>query len=132
MKNKFTSKILLFALIGLSGIVNAQIPTDNLVAWYPFNGNANDLSGNNLNGTSYGATLTTDRFGNNNNAYYLNGASFIGVPHNPILNPFPISLCAWIKITADGPFVSKYFNGSSNGLENPHIITPPIRFKVTP
>lgn len=46
-----------------------------LVAYYPFNGNANDESGNNLNLTNNGATLTTDRFGNPNKAYYFDGAS---------------------------------------------------------
>lgn len=40
-----------------------------LVAYYPFNGNANDESGNGNNGTVYGATLTNDRFGKTNSAY---------------------------------------------------------------
>lgn len=44
-----------------------------MVAWYHFNGNANDASGNNFNGNVYGATLTTDRFGNENSAYSFNG-----------------------------------------------------------
>lgn len=44
-----------------------------LVAFYPFNGNANDESGNGHHGTLYGATLTTDRFGNQNRSYYFNG-----------------------------------------------------------
>jgi len=46
---------------------------DGLVAYYPFNGNANDESGNGNNGTVYGATLTTDRFGNTNKAYSFDG-----------------------------------------------------------
>ncbi len=36
----------------------------NRVAYYPFNGNANDESGNGNNGTVDGASLTTDRLGN--------------------------------------------------------------------
>jgi hypothetical protein len=63
----------IFCLILISGLTQAQIPTDNLVAWFPFNGNANDVSGNGHNGTVYGATLTTDRFGNTNSAYYFDG-----------------------------------------------------------
>ncbi len=47
--------------------------TAGLVAYYPFNGNANDESGNGNNGTVYGATLATDRFGNANKAYDFNG-----------------------------------------------------------
>ena len=49
---------------GLSGVF-AQINLDSgLVAHYPFNGNANDESGNGNDGTVNGATLTTDRLGN--------------------------------------------------------------------
>lgn len=51
------------------------IPTDGLVAYYPFNGNANDESGNGNNGTVNGATLTADRKGNANSAYQFGGMS---------------------------------------------------------
>jgi hypothetical protein len=60
------------------------IPTNGLVAWYPFNGNANDESGNGNSGTVNGATLTTDRFGKANSAYSFN-SNTISVPHNPAL-----------------------------------------------
>jgi hypothetical protein len=43
------------------------------VAYYPFNGNANDVSGHGFNGTVYVATLTADRFGNQAGAYSFNG-----------------------------------------------------------
>lgn len=49
-------------------------PTNGLVAWLPFNGNANDESGNGNNGkVSGGVSLTADRFGNTNSAYFFNG-----------------------------------------------------------
>jgi hypothetical protein len=51
------------------------VPTNGLVAWYPFTGNAIDSSGNGNNGTVNGATLTTDRFGNTNKAYLFDGKS---------------------------------------------------------
>ena len=66
-------KIVLIAFFLIGVIVNAQIPSyipsNGLVGWWPFNGNANDESGNGNHGTVNGATLTTDRFGNNNAAY---------------------------------------------------------------
>ena len=37
-----------------------------LVAWYPFDGNASDMSGNGNHGTVNGATLGTDRHGQAN------------------------------------------------------------------
>ncbi|MDD4206120.1 MAG: hypothetical protein PHH55_08610, partial [Candidatus Delongbacteria bacterium] len=39
----------------------------------PFSGNANDASGNGNHGAVHGATLTEDRFGNPNSAYYFDG-----------------------------------------------------------
>lgn len=46
-----------------------------LVAYYPFNGNANDESGNSHNGTVLGATLSTDRFNENDKAYSFDGVN---------------------------------------------------------
>jgi len=76
MKKTFTLFILLSALFsGWSGVI-AQINLDSgLVAHYPFNGNANDESGNANHGTVNGATHTTDRFGNANKAYCFDGVS---------------------------------------------------------
>ncbi|WP_027303076.1 LamG domain-containing protein [Rudanella lutea] len=48
-------------------------PSTGLIAYYPFNGNANDESGNGHHGVVNGATLTTDRFGNTAKAYSFNG-----------------------------------------------------------
>ena len=67
------------ALICLAGTLSAQIPsyvpTNGLVGWWPFNGNANDESGNANNGSVIGANLTSDRFGIANSAYTFNGTS---------------------------------------------------------
>jgi N-acetylneuraminic acid mutarotase len=52
---------------------NFEPPTPGLVAYYPFNGNANDESGNNNHGTVDGATLISDRFGNPAKAYSFDG-----------------------------------------------------------
>ena len=60
------------AVLVCCGTAHAGL-SDGLVAYYPFNGNANDESGNSNNGTINGATLTTDRFGNLNNAYNFDG-----------------------------------------------------------
>jgi hypothetical protein len=95
------TKNLFFTLIvsiGLMSSAFAQIPTNGLVAYWPFNGNAIDESNNNNNGTVYGATLTADRFGNPNSAYYFNGINnYIEVMDHPSLNPANITLAAWVK-----------------------------------
>jgi hypothetical protein len=79
--------------------------SDGLVAYSPFKGNANDESGNGNNGIVHGATLTDDRFGNANSAYYFDGVNDLidcGDPINGSLDfgtnvDFSISL--WIKTT---------------------------------
>jgi hypothetical protein len=53
--------------------VPSYVPTNGLVGWWPFNGNANDESGNGDNGTVNGSALTSDRFGNSNTAYNFDG-----------------------------------------------------------
>lgn len=85
--------------LALSSNVKAAVPTSGLVAYYPFNSNANDESGNGNNGTVNGATLTTDRNGNTNSAYSFDGLNdYIQIPSSA-LNNLPIgSYCTWVKI----------------------------------
>jgi len=49
--------------------------SSGLIAYYPFNGNANDESGNGNNGIVKGAELVNDRFGKVNSAYRFNGVN---------------------------------------------------------
>ncbi len=76
--------------------IPGSIPTNGLVGWWPFNGNANDLSGNGNNATSNSATLTTDRFGklqsaiSTSNGYVIAGKQ--GVPTNG-----PVSISFWMN-----------------------------------
>jgi len=76
---------ILFAValgLNLSAQVPDYVPTEGLVAWYPFNGNANDESGNGLNGSVNGAVLTSDRHGLGESAFYFEGIfpQFIALP----------------------------------------------------
>jgi hypothetical protein len=75
--------------------------TDGLVAYYPFSGNANDVTGNGNNGTAYNATLTTDRFDNTNQAYAFNGTNaYIQVGDLPDLRiTNSLTMSAWINPT---------------------------------
>jgi hypothetical protein len=78
MKNKLLLLALGFALTTqmISAQIPSYVPTSGLVAYWPFNGNANDESGNGNNGTvNGGTTLLTDRFGNSNSAYYFDGVN---------------------------------------------------------
>ena len=75
----------------------AQIPTDSLVAYYPFNGNAKNMVGNgNNDGIVKGATLVADRFGNINSAYHFVPGQDISVK-NITLPAGNFSLSFWFK-----------------------------------
>lgn len=102
------NKILFFSLIAsLSYSCCEDDPKDSLqdglIAYYPFNGNANDASGNKLDGTVHNASLTTDRKGKANSAYSFDGStSYINVAHHDTLNlsgDFTISL--WVEISSE-------------------------------
>lgn len=74
-QNPKKMKKLLFFFATLTAPSFAQIPTNGLVGAWTFNGNANDITGNNNNGTVYGATPVTDRCGNLNGAYNFDGVN---------------------------------------------------------
>ena len=99
-------KKLLLLFVFTSSIANAQwTPSLGLVARYPFDGDANDYSGNNNHGTVYGATLTTDRFNNPNSAYSFDGIDdYIQVPSSVSFNSIEtnsaVTITAWINIRA--------------------------------
>ena len=74
---------------------------DGLVAYWPFNGNANDYSGNGNHGTVIGAILTDDRFGNADSAYSFDGINdLISIPDKPIwtLGTKPFTVALWVKL----------------------------------
>jgi len=98
--NKSAFVLVLIGLLSTVALVWYQTAMadvgDGLVAYYPFNGNANDETGNGFDGTVDGATLTTDRFGNPLSAYSFDGVDdkiFIGQePNFPAWNSYAVSV----------------------------------------
>jgi hypothetical protein len=73
--------------------------SDGLIAYYPFNGNANDESGNDNHGVIRGPTLTKDRFGHQEQAFYFDGqGDFVEIPDTPALNPARLSISVWVMV----------------------------------
>lgn len=113
---KITTRLILIFLLILDQQLRAQVicnqcvianPINNgLIACYPFNGNTQDQSGFNNHGTNYGATLTTDRFGNSNSAYSFDGSSYILVPNSPSLSSpsSSITIAFWANTSAWSPW----------------------------
>jgi hypothetical protein len=99
MKIQLLFFILFVRFLSFSQIPN-YVPTNGLVGWWPFTGNANDLSGNGNHGTVNGATLTTDRFGVANRAYsFTSGNSITSSPNLPVGN-LPRSVSVWFQTTS--------------------------------
>ena len=94
----------------------AQIPTEGLVGYWPFNGNANDESGNGYNGTVFGATLIPDRGGNANSAYYFDGINDkITTEQEYFANNNQVSVSLWVKFIPPSP-VSYFLMCSDFGV----------------
>ena len=91
--------MLFFSIISVSSM-KAQC----IVADYPFSGNANDMTPNNLHGIVSGASLVPDRYGNPSSAYEFDGVNdYIMVPYSTVLDfdvndDYTISL--WVKPNA--------------------------------
>jgi hypothetical protein len=102
-------------------------PTNGLVGYWPFNGNANDESGNGNNGTVSGATLTTDRNGNVDKAFYFDGINNnLMIPGSSSLTSIEtfnkITVAGWfnnqnINVNAVFSFVNKYNPINDGGWE---------------
>jgi uncharacterized protein (TIGR02145 family) len=103
------------------------VPSDGLVAWYPFNGNAIDESGNGYNGTVVGATATIDRYGNANSALEFLGSPVPGTNRTQVAvdnhvavenfdegfeNGIAISLWSKVYPTSESAFLQRRLNNN--------------------
>jgi hypothetical protein len=97
--------------------------TNGLVAYYPLNGNANDISGNGNNGTPSNITYSTNRFGVTNGAAYFgyqSGATWlnfgsmgnVSCPGLNSLKNYPITYSVWINLNA----YQSWLGGAGNGV----------------
>ena len=99
-------KILLVAIALFTTISTfAQAPTNGLVSYYPFNGNANDVSGNGNHGVlQNGIAFGNDRFGGSNRAALFDGMDdYITINNSELLqNPSSfLTFSVWIKLEKD-------------------------------
>ena len=94
-------------------ITPAPVPPPIPVAYYPFNGNANDVTGNGANGTPSNVSFGPDRFGSPNGAAVLvgNATSFVDITATNLNLTQDFTISAWFNFTANG------------GTENPRIIS---------
>jgi hypothetical protein len=104
-------KMCIVVLIGMIVTTNSfsqnipsYVPKNGLIGWWPFNGNANDESGNGNNGTVNGATLTNDKNGKKNSAYSFNGLNnYISTSRTSLSN---FSFSIWFNTAQIVPYSS--------------------------
>ena len=117
------SLLVLFSAFSMFAQLPTYVPTNGLVGYWPFNGNANDVSGNGNNGTVNGATLTTDRFGVANKAYSFDPSLYqlINVGQNQLLNSLnQVTISTWFFPNSNASY--SHLVNKSNDLNNHQFI----------
>ena len=85
------------------GPTDPVAPRTGLVAEYKFSGNANDTSGGGNNGSVFGATLTTSRFGGANAAFLFGDDDNITTTNDHFITGNAVSVSLWFKVNAQPP-----------------------------
>jgi hypothetical protein len=104
-------------------IVNTDTLQSGLIAYYPFNGNANDETVNKNHGVSKGATLTTDRNGKANSAYHFMKSEKALIRLNnilPINNLKKVTITCWAKKdfkNDDGVIFGSWYSGPDANIK---------------
>lgn len=108
------TRILMLVLVLMVTSISQATLDDGLVAYYPFNGNANDASGNGHNGTVNGASLVSDRSGTPDAAYSFNGSSFISIPDADAFTfgSDSFTIATWMQFSSLGSY---YMMGHDEG-----------------
>ena len=109
MKKLLLLPLLFISFISFSQVPN-YVPTDSLVGYWPFNGNAVDESGNGHDGIINGPTLVVDENGIADQAYYFAGNDNITIPHHSDFNIQSLSIVITFQ---DFENPAAYPNGNS-------------------
>lgn len=101
--------IVMIVFLLVLGLISCQENINNgLVAYYSFDGDAKDYSGNDNHGVVDGSVLTTDRFGQENSAFHFDGEKATieaNVKGMPAIDS-PQSFSWWIRISTKPTFIN--------------------------
>lgn len=95
---------------------------NGLIMYFPFSGNALDVSANKFSTSISGATLTADRKGISNQAYNFGDNQQIQVLNSESQNIFPLTISLWYYVndlypSMIGKLISKYVGATWNGVQ---------------
>ena len=107
--------------------------SDGLVAYYPFNGNANDESGNGKNGqlNGTGTSYVNNRFGEINRSVHFDGSGYISVSPTPFNVKADFSVVLWSKVDAGNTGNNDLFStGRDKGFYGFNLFAFPDGFRA--
>ncbi|MBI3004034.1 MAG: T9SS type A sorting domain-containing protein [Ignavibacteriales bacterium] len=118
--------------VGLEVRDFSKFGSGQLVAFYPFNGNANDASGNQHHGVVSSTVPVTDRFGQAASAYAFDGVtSSVRIANDTALNfQSAITINFWMKIGAYYPAREQYVISHGNWQNRWKISVTPLSNKL--
>ncbi len=130
-----TLLLLLFVIFNTTIVASQTDLEKDLIIYYPFNGSTVDYSGNGYHTISF-ATLTEDRYGNEESAYHFNGIDeYIDLPNIAELKPqLPITISFWVyfddlEVTKTFMFTTDYEQNINSGV-NMSLTSPKSSFAV--
>src|SRR5438093_2319293 len=100
---KVTLLIIVSGFLAITFLPNAeaQTPSTNgLLAYYPLEGNANDASGHNYNGTEFNGVTYTPHLGGL--GAHFAGSAYISLPSN-IPSDSSVTVTFWVRTSASTP-----------------------------
>jgi hypothetical protein len=115
--------LILGLLFSITALGQPAFLKEGLVAYYPFNGNANDESGNGYNGQLIAGTFVPNRFGYQGGTLELNGDNqYVSIPNfTAIDNAEQATFSCWVKSpnignkadTVGNPIFMRWLSGGS-------------------
>ena len=94
-----------------------------LVGYWPFDGNASDLSGNGNHGTVHGATLGTDRNGQGGKAFTFDGINdYLEVPYFAGLSSPKFSFSLWANPNSSNSAYGSPLTARDTSPENGYLL----------
>ena len=130
MKHIFTILLCFLALsLSVYGQVPDYIPTDGLVAWYPFNGNANDESGNELHGVAQDVTYDNSSC-QGAQVVRNDGSGVVEIPNN-VISPYSLTIAGRFTLnTLDDQTLFRNGNGGEMHVVYNQFQDNQIRFSM--
>src|ERR1017187_2577613 len=101
-----------FAMAFVMQVHSQSWPTNGLLAYYKFDGNVSDATGNGNNGTNNGATFTTNRFGVTNGAISFNNNS-VTTSFFPPLGGATRTISGWFNVGSSASLRAIFSYGGS-------------------